>query len=409
MSLTDLAIRQAKPRDKKYKLSAGGGLCLLVMPDGAKYWRLRYRYAGKQKELSLGKPYPETTLRDAQAEAARLRLTLTEGSDPAEKRIVDRLAKREAVAHNFDEAANAWHAHRARAWKLRTSEQVREYLDKDLLPKLGKRPLGAISARELADLIAGIEQRGAYDVAKKVRQWLRAIYSFARAKSWIDTAFDPARDLNALAAPAPAAQNFAHVTQAELPALLRKLDDYHGSPFVKACAWLSLWSANRPGVTRTLRWSELKLDEAVWVIEEGREGMKRGYFHVTPLPRQAVAMLRELHKLSGTFDYVFIGRNDPGKPLSDGAVAGMLKAIGYRGKQTAHGFRHVCSTALNELGYEADWVEKQLAHGDANKIRGTYNKASWLEPRRKMMQEWADHLDALKTGGNVVQLRRKSG
>ena len=158
----------------------------------------------------------------------------------------------------------------------------------------------------------------------------------------------------------------------------------------------ALWTANRPGVTRTLRWSELDLDQALWTIGKGREGMKRGYAHLTPLPNQAVAMLREIHKLTGTFEYVFIGRNDPGKPLSDGAVNMLLKRLGYRGRQTTHGFRHLISTALNEQGYEPDWVERQLAHGDPDKIRGTYNKAMYLESRRKMMQDWADYLDNIK-------------
>ena len=147
---------------------------------------------------------------------------------------------------------------------------------------------------------------------------------------------------------------------------------------------LALWTANRPGVTRTLRWAEVDLNAALWTIDKGREGMKGGYYHLTPLPRQAVAMLREVHNLTGTFEHVFIGRNDPSAWISDGAAAGFwFKRIGYHGKQTMHGFRHLVSTALNEMGYEPDWVERQLAHGDPDKIRGTYNKAMYLEPRRK--------------------------
>jgi len=187
-----------------------------------------------------------------------------------------------------------------------------------------------------------------------------------------------------------------------LSGFLRALDAYDGSELVKACAKLTLWTANRPGVTRTLRWDELDLDAGLWTIRRGREGMKRGYFHLTPLPTQAVGMLRELQNLTGNFDYVFIGRNDPSKPLSDGAITGMFKRIGYHRKQTAHGFRHLVSTALNERGYEEDWIERQLAHGDPDKIRGTYNKAQYLEPRRRMMQEWADLLDAMRSRESKV-------
>jgi len=157
-----------------------------------------------------------------------------------------------------------------------------------------------------------------------------------------------------------------------------------------------------------LRWDEVDLDGALWTIQKGREGMKRGYAHLTPLPRQAVAMMRDVQRVTGTFDYVFIGRNDPMKPLSDGAVNGLLKRMGYRGKQTTHGFRHLISTALNEQGYQADWVERQLAHGDPDKIRGMYNKAQYLEKRREMMQAWADYLDKVRTGGEVVALRRSA-
>lgn len=393
MQLTDAAVRNAKPRAKKYKLAAGNGLCLLVMPNGGKYWRLRYRYGGRQKELTVGQPYPGTSLRDAVAEAARLRELLAAETDPAEERIANKLAHREHAANTFGQAAEAWYAFRAKAWAPKTAAQVRDYLDKDLLPKLEHRPLDKITAPELSALIAKIEERSAFDVAKKTRQWLKAIYSYARAKGW--TTADPARDLAAVALKGPGKKNLPHLPLSELPAFLHALNGYEGSKLVKASAWLALWTANRPGVTRTLRWSELDLDNALWTIEKGREGMKRGYSHLAPLPKQAVALLRDLHRQTGSFEYVFVGRNDPMKPMSDGAVNRMIHELGYRGKQTMHGFRHLISTALNEKGYDADWVERQLSHGDPDKIRGTYNKAMYLEQRRKMTQDWADYLDVL--------------
>lgn len=371
---------------------------LLIMPDGGKYWRLRYRIAGRARTISVGKPYPETTLKMAQATAAEYRARIAQGIDPADERRLKKLAERERVANTFGEAADAWHAFRSKAWDSKTAEQARAYLDKDLMPKLRGRPLDGVTPAELGVLVAGIEERGAYDVAKKTRQWLKAIYSYARANGW--TTADPARDLAAIAVRGPGVKNYAHLSVDELPDFLHALDVYGGSPLVWACARLALWTANRPGVTRTLRWDELDLDAAIWTIEKGRGGMKRGYFHLTPLPRQAVAMLRKVQKISGDFEHVFIGRNDPSQPISDGAVAGMIKRIGYRHKQTMHGFRHLISTALNDKGYEADWIERQLAHGDPDKIRGTYNKAAYLEPRRKMMQEWADYLDRVQRGSN---------
>jgi integrase len=403
--LTELAVRNAKPGMAKYTKAAGGGLTLLVMPDGAKYWRLRYRFSGKARMIAVGKPYPQTTLKQAQSKAAEFRALIAAGIDPADRRRAEKLIERERVANTFGEAAEAWHRFRSQAWDTKTAEQVRNYLDKDMLPKLRSRPLDTISPTELGALVASIETRGAFDVAKKTRQWLKGIYSYARANGW--TSADPARDLAAIAQRGPEKQHYAHLRFDELPGFLRALDAYEGSELVKSCARLALWTANRPGVTRTLRWDELDLEAALWTIQKGREAMKRGYFHLTPLPTQAIEMLRELQRVTGKFDYVFIGRNNPSKPLSDGAVAGMFKRIGYHRKQTAHGFRHLVSTALNDKGYEQDWIERQLAHGDPNKIRGTYNKAHYLEPRRKMMQEWADLLDSIRFGkGKVSPIRR---
>jgi len=397
--LTDIAIRNARPRAKKYKLSAGRGLTLIVMPDGAKYWRLRYQFAGKEKELSLGRPYPELSLREAENRADRMRIALAAGVDPAEERSQAKANLKERATNTFGLAADAWLEFRSKAWANRTTAQVREYLDKDLLPALGRRPLTAITTKELAAFTRKIEERGAPDVAKKARQWLASIFAFARANGW--TTRDPVCDLRALVLPMKAATNYPHLQVEELPEFLRRLSKIDASPLVKGAAMLSLWTANRPGVTRTLRWDELNLDEALWTISKGRDGMKRGYSHITPLPRQAVEMLKEIHRLTGTFEFVFIGRNNPREPLSDGAVNGLLKRLGYKGRQTTHGFRHLISTALNEQGFQPDWVERQLAHGDPDRIRGIYNKAAYLDPRRKMMQAWANFMDALRDGTPV--------
>lgn len=404
IKLTELQVRNAKPRAAKYSMAVGSGLVLLVNPDGARYWRLRYRIGGKARMVAVGKPYPYTTLKQAVAAAAEFRALVEQGVDPADKRRTEKLVEREKIANTFGEAAAAWHAFRSRAWNTRTAEQARIYLDKDILPKLRSRPLDSISPAELGALVTGIEERGSFDVAKKTRQWIKAIYSYARANGW--TSADPARDLAAISQAGPGATNYAHLPLEELPEFLHALEAYEASTLVKYCAKLALWTANRPGVTRSVKWSELDLDAGIWTIDKGREGMKRGYYHLTPLPKQAVAMLREIQPISGHFEYVFIGRNDPMKPMSDGAIAGMIKRIGYRNKQTMHGFRHLISTALNDKGYESDWIERQLAHGDPDKIRGTYNKAAYLEPRRKMMQEWADYLDGLKRGAHVVPFRR---
>jgi integrase len=396
-ALTDLEARNAKPRQKAYKLSGGRGLCLVVMPNGSKYWWLRYRFAGREKSLSLG-VYPAVSLRDAEAAVDKARALLRSEIDPSEEKRERKLALRVNAARTFGDAAEKWVAHNTPRWKPATLEKVRQYLDKDLLPPLARRPLSSISPVELGVVIGRIEQRKALNVSKKARQWLNKIFEHSIARGLTTT--NPAEHLEAIAAPPPEAKNHAHIALHELPAFLRALDAYEGSLLVKAATWLALWTANRPGVIRTLRWNELDLDSALWTIEKGREGMKKGYRHLTPLPTQAVAVLREVQQLTGTFEHVFINRNSPRKPMSDGAINVMLKKIGYGGRQTAHGFRHLVSTALNERGYKPDWVERQLAHGDPDTIRDTYNKAMYLAERRKMMQAWADYLEATAKGNS---------
>lgn len=392
-TFTDAAARNAKPKERSYKVRVARGLYLLVNPDGSKYWRFRYRYLGTPKSISLG-VYPYVGVADAQGKAHDARVLLAKGVNPSEAKRQAKLALRLAVSRTFGQAAQQWYEHNLARWQPATAEKVRQYLDKDMLPALGRRPLANITPMELGAVVERIEARKAMNVARKTRQWLQAIFAYAIAKGLTTT--NPAEHLGAIAQPAPPPRNRAHISASELPAFLQALDRYQGSLLTRTCTWLLLWTANRPGVTRSLRWDEVDLDSALWTIAKGREGMKLGYAHVTPLPQQAVAALRALQPITGRYPFVFIGRNDPGTPMSDGAIATMLKTMGYGGRQTSHGFRHLVSTALNEMGYEADWIERQLAHGDPDEIRGTYNKAIYLEPRRKMMQAWADHLDSLR-------------
>ena len=391
---SDVEVKALQPGAKAIRYSLGDGLHLTVDPKGNKRWALRYRYAGKESMVGLGS-YPRVTLKDARRKAAEARTLLMAGKNPSEEKRAARFALRHAAANTFGNAAEAWVTHNTPRWRPATLEKVRQYLDKDLLPPLAKRPLDNITPPELAAVIERIEKRKALNVAKKSRQWIKKIFQFAIAKGM--TANNPAEFLADVAEHAPESTNHAHVTgKAELRKLVQAIHAYTGNEITKGCALLSLWTANRPGVTRTLRWDEIDLDKALWSIPKGRDLMKRGYAHATPLPKQAVAMLRELHEITGTYEYVFVGRNDPSQPISDGTVAGMLKKLQFGGKQTPHGFRHLVSTALNERGYNPDWIERQLAHGDPDAIRDTYNKAQYLPQRTEMMQEWADELDRIR-------------
>ena len=394
MPLTEVELRQAQPGPKVRRLSDGAGLLLNITPRGGKSWVFRYSYADKEMMIGLGS-YPAVSLKEARRRAAEARALVQVGKNPSEEKRAAKVALRNSVANTFGAAAEAWVTHNTTRWRPATLEKVRQYLDKDLLPPLAKRPLDNITPPELAAVIERIERRKALNAAKKARQWIKKIFQFAIAKGM--TANNPAAHLSEVAAHQAEAENHPHVTdKAQLRKLVTAIHAY-ANEVTRGCALMSLWTANRPGVTRTLRWDEIDLDAGLWTIAKGRELMKRGYAHTTPLPTQAVAMLRELHNKTGRYDYVFAGRNDPDKPLSDGAVAVMLKAIGFGGKQTAHGFRHLVSTALNERGYNPDWIERQLAHGDPDAIRETYNKAQYLAQRTTMMQSWADELDRIRT------------
>ena len=399
MGKTDKAIQAAMLKAKSLgvpvALSCGNNLRFRANPSGIGYWQQRYSYGGKERTISFG-AYPLVTLAEATQRSLQARALLRDDVDPMQKRRDDKAALRRNVKNTFGAAAEAWYAFNLPRWSKSTADKARQYLDKDLLPSLRTRPIKSITPEHLGEVIERIEKRQAFNVAKKCRQWCKAIFAYAIARGM--TQDNPAEHLNAVAARAPETQNYAHLSLDELPELLRALDAESKAAMSTGAIRMALWTANRPGVTRSLKWSELDLDNALWTIEKGRERMKRGYAHLTPLPKQAVELLRDLHRLTGTFEHVFAGRADPTKPMSDAAVNKALARMGFKGRQTAHGFRHLVSTALNERGYEADWVERQLAHGDPDKIRGTYNKAMYLEPRRKMMQEWADHMDELATG-----------
>lgn len=402
MPLTNQTILTAKPKPRLYRLADANGLCLEVAPTGSKLWRYRYRFNGKAKMLSLG-AYPAVTLAAARQKRDAARRLLDEGTDP----LADRLATKQAQAiegHTFEALAREWHAFQVPRWAKATADKVDAYLESDLLPALGKRPVKAIARTELVALLRTIEDRGAHNVAKKTRQWLSQIFRFGLAKGVVDS--NPATDLDVVAAHAPATRHHPHVTFADLPELLDKIDTANISAMTKHAIRLLVLTAVRPGELRNAPWSEFDLDAATWTIP--KERMKARRPHLVPLPRQAVAILRNLQELTGAYDLVFAGRNSTARPMSENTVNKALKTAGYEGRQTGHGFRHLLSTELNGRGYNRDWIERQLAHGDNDEIRDTYNHATYLEQRREMMQAWADSIDALCSGGNVVSIKHSA-
>lgn len=399
MALTDTAVRTAKPREKLYRLADAAGLCLEVTTTGSKLWRFRYRFAGKAKMMGLG-VYPAVTLAKARERREDARRMLAEGVDPsaykqAEKRSIA------ARVHAFEELAREWYAYNSPRWAPSTAAKALQYLESDILPVIGSRPLKEVTRPELVALVRKIEKRGALNVAGKVRQWLSQIFRYGLAKGSVES--NPATDLDVVAAIAPRTKNHPHVPLSEIPTLLGKLDASKCDITTRLAVRLLLLTGVRPGELRHAPWEEFDMESATWTIPAVR--MKARRPHVVPLPKQAVATLLQLKAITGSYPIAFPGRNNRARPQSENTVNKALHQIGYEGRQTGHGFRHLLSTELNSRGYNRDWIERQLAHGDQDEIRDIYNHANYLEQRRQMMQAWADSVEALCAGANVISIR----
>lgn len=400
MPLTDSAIKTAKPKDKPYKLSDAHGLYLEITPTGSKLWRLKYRIAGKEKKLAFG-AYPLTTLAEAREHRDTARKLLADGIDPGEQKKADRQAHK-VTGMTFEALAREWYAYNSPRWAESTARKAKLYMENDLIPVIGSRPVKAITRPELVELVRKVEARGTLNAAGKIRQWLHQIYRFGLASGVVET--NPATDLDVVAAPAKAARHHPHVTFAELPELLGKIDTTNISTLTRCVIRLLVLTAVRPGELRAAPWSEFDLEAATWTIP--KERMKARRPHVVPLPRQALTILRTLEEISGGYTLLFPGQQKADRPMSDNTINKALRLMGYEGRQTGHGFRHLLSTELNGRGYNKDWIERQLAHGDNDEIRATYNHAAYPEQRREMMQAWADSIDALCAGANVVSIKR---
>ncbi|MBA4285262.1 MAG: integrase [Xanthomonadaceae bacterium] len=390
MPLNDTRIRAAKADTRPYKLGDFDGLSLHVQPNGSKWWRFRYRFLGKEKMLSLG-TYPEVSLLEARERRDAARKLVATGIDPSRQREADRRAHAAVLGHTFRALANEWFEVRQAKSADSTRAKIRFYLDRDLIPILGDRPLPDITRPELVDVLRRFEQRKAFNVAKKARGWLGQLFKYAMVKGVIDR--NPATDLDVVAIRGPATQPHAALRVSEVPGLLLALNKYRGSPLTKLAVRLLLFTGVRPGELRNARWAELDLDAALWSVPAERMKMRKP--HLVPLPTQAIQALRELKALTGTSPLLFPSRDNRERPMSENTVNVAIARIGYKGKQTGHGFRHLISTTLNDMNYNRDWIERQLSHGDANGIRGTYNHALYIEQRHKMMQAWADYLDNL--------------
>jgi integrase len=406
MALTDTKIRAIKPTEKPVKLFDGGGLYLLVNPNGSRWWRLKYRFHGRERGISLG-VFPDVSLKSARERRDEAKRLIAAGTDPSEQRQ----ARKAARDNTFASVAQEWLALQEKppahsphaALSAVTVAKARWMLDGFLIPEIGSKPIAELSAPDLLEALRKIEKRGTHETAHRTKQLAGRVLRFGIATGRATR--DVSADLRGALAPV-AARNHAALTEpTQIAALLRAIDGYVGQPVTASALKLAPLVFVRPAELRGAEWSEFDLAAGEWRIPASRMKMREP--HVVPLSKQALAILEALRPLTSSGRYVFPSLRSRDRPMSDNTINGALRRLGFsKDEMTGHGFRALASTCLNEQGWAPDVIELQLAHAERNKVRAAYNRASRLAERRKMMQAWADYLDGLRAGANVVPLKR---
>ncbi|MEO2217927.1 integrase arm-type DNA-binding domain-containing protein [Chromobacterium vaccinii] len=405
MPLTDAAIKSAKPREdgKHLKLTDGQGLSLWVMPTGAKYWRLKYRINGKEKLLALG-VYPEVSLKAARLKRDDARKQIADGEDPAAMRKMDKVIKLAAAANTFEAIALEWHERESHEWSAAHSERVLAAMKTHIFPYIGDRPINEIRPLELLEVLRKVESAGNIDTTKRLRQRCSAIFRLAILTGRCDS--DPAAPLTDALKSQQSTPRKALMRE-DIPAFLEALEKYDGNVQTKLMMKLMLLTFTRVGEMAIARWEEIDFDKALWTIPPEHRKLpekskKTAPPHLVPLSKQALEVLRQLHTISGGREHIFPNRNSPRRPMSPETLRRALHSMGFRGKADVHGFRSTASTILNEEGFNPDAIERQLSHIETNKVRAAYNRAEYMEDRKKMMQWWGKFIDQNPTYNNTL-------
>ncbi|MDO9068304.1 MAG: tyrosine-type recombinase/integrase [Deltaproteobacteria bacterium] len=405
MPLTDIAIRNAKPRAKPYKLSDSGGLFVLVTPAGGKLWRYKYRFGGKEKSLSLG-AYPELALASARVLHFEARQQLNQGIDPSAVKQGAKARLQQSVENSFNAIYQEWQESRVGVIQQAQIDKSRSRIEKDVLPWLGNKPVSEITASDVLTVLRRIDGRGVRYTAHRVKSEISCVIRYAIVTGRAER--DPCQDLRGALPPARETHRAALVSPQELKQLLLAIDAFKGT-FVVLCALRLLpLIFCRPGELRTMKWVDIDLDRATWRYTVSKTNTD----HLVPLSNQAVAILKELSMLTGNREHVFPGGRDPRRPMSDAAVNAALRRLGYdtSKEMTAHGFRATARTILHEeLGFAPEVIEHQLAHKVPDTLGAAYNRTKFIKQRTEMMQRWADYLDALKLEkSNVISINRSA-
>jgi len=403
MPLTDPSIRNATPKGNPYKLHDKDGLYVLVNRAG-KYFRFDYRYAGKRKTLALG-VYPKLSLKDARGKLQDARKLLEDGIDPAQQKKLNKIMNHEKAANNFKAVAEEWFSKNKHTWTEGHARTIKGRMELNLYPWLSHEPIASITAPQLLAILRRIESRGALDTARRVKQICSQVFRYAIATGRAER--DPSADLRGALSP-PRSKRMATITDPnKIGGLLRAIEGYDGQLVTKCALRLAPLTFVRPGELRQAEWQEINFETREWKIPA--EKMKMRQPHIIPLSSQAIAILKEIEQLTGQGGrYVFPSLRSSSRPMSNNTILAALRRMGYsKEEMTGHGFRAMASTILHEQGWKSEVIERQLAHREKNTIRAAYNHAQYLHERKRMMQAWANYLDGLKAGGNVISINAK--
>lgn len=402
MKLNNTACKNYKPKEKAYRMTDGGGLYLEIMPNGSKYWRMNYRFMGKQKTLALG-VYDRVSLAEAREKRQEAKKMLDQGIDPSAKKKEDKLQLHIEHENSFEVIAREWHSERSRGIDDKYSSVIISRLEKYLLPYLGGRPIKSITSQELITVIRKVEQAGHYDSAKRLLQYSAQIYRYAVRTGRAEK--DITYDLKGAIQPAKHTVR-AYLDEKQLPDFLEKLDrydkDFNGSLLTKLAFKFLILTFVRSKEIRGAKWDEIDWDKSLWRIPAER--MKMNETHIVPLAHQSITLLKQIHDITGDnpSGFIFPSQQSLRKIMSENTFLRAIEILGYKGKATGHGFRSTASTILHENGFESDWIERQLAHAKRNQVRAAYDHAKYLKQRISMMQWWADYIYGESEGSNKV-------
>jgi len=407
--LTDTAIKKAKPEVTPYRMADGGGMCLYVHPNGGKYWRLSYRFGGKQKTLALG-VYPDVSLFDARDRREQARKLLANDTDPGAIKQAQKAAKIQAVDNSFATLAAEFHKVRSPMWTPGHAKQWMGNLEKYAMPVIGARPIAEIEPMELVGIMRTVETNGTFETRDRLLQTISAVFKYAIATG--RAKYNPAEIRMALA-DRPKVEHFPCITTAETPAFLRAVTAYQNMAKVSliaiAALRLLMLTATRTSEVRFSKWTDFDLEAKCWVIPAEQTGRKgkgdKRKDHAVPLSDQAVKILRDLQPATGQGVYVFPNRNNSARVISENTVLKIIETIGYKGKMTGHGFRSLARSILGDMGHRWEVLEAMLSHALVNQTAAAYVRTTYFEERRGIMQQWADHLDKVEASAELIPLR----